>query len=175
MKKISKLIKKSTVTFALLALIAGSFGLTSVAHANTVAPNWNATGSYVIDMQYNGTSNPHDMSLVQDSSGNLTGSGGSPAGANVYTWTITSGSVSGDAINITANYTATADAVTPQTVLNLIGTIAGDGTISGTWSDNYQGGARAGTFSTTTGKALSLSASLAAQDFGVMNVSNVKG
>jgi len=64
------------------------------------------------------------MSLVQDSSGNLTGNGGSPAGANVYTWAITSGSVSGNAINITANYTATADAVTPQTVLNLTGTIA---------------------------------------------------
>ena len=181
MNKTLKLVKNTIATSTLLALTVGSFGMAfiGVAHATapsiSIAPNWNTTGSYVIDMTYNGTDNPHDMTLVQDNSGNLTGNGGSPAGANVYTWTITSGSVSGDAINIVANYTATADAVTPQTVLDLTGTIASGGLISGTWSDNYQGGARTGSFSTTSGNAILLGTSLVAQDFGVMDVSNVKG
>ena len=179
MHKTLKLVKNTIAMSTLLALTVGSFGLAFIgtAHASPIptAPNWNATGSYVIDMTYNGTDNPHDMTLVQDNSGNLTGNGGSPAGANVYTWTITSGSVSGNSINIVADYTATADAVTPQTVLDLTGTIAAGGLISGTWSDNYQGGARTGSFSTTSGNAILLGTSLVAQDFGVMDVSNVKG
>ena len=40
------------------------------------------------------------------------------------------------------NYTATADAVEPQTTMNVTGTIASDGSMSGTWTDNYQAGER---------------------------------
>ncbi len=130
------------------------------------APNWNVTGNYVINMNYLGTDYPHDMSLTQDSSGNITGHGGSPAGANVYTWVVNSGTVSGNTIDFTANYTATADAVTPQTTMHIVGTIA-SGTISGTWSDNYQGGTRAGTWVTATGTPSSII--LSAEDFGVVN------
>ena len=131
-------------------------------------PNWDTTGSYVVKMSYLGTDYPHDMILSQDSSGNLTGSGGSPAGANVYTWVITSGSISGNTINFLANYTATPDAVTPQTTMHVVGTIASDGTISGTWSDNYQGGSRSGDLSTLSGQAVLLG-TLTAEDFGVVN------
>ncbi len=138
------------------------------------APYWNTTGSYVISMVYNSMPYAHDMVLTQDGSGNLTGHGGSPAGSNVYTWVIDSGSVSGNTINFNAHYTATADAVTPLTTLTVTGTIAPNGSMSGNWSDNYQGGARSGTWTSTTGNAVALG-SLAAQDFGVMNVSGVKG
>lgn len=117
------------------------------------ATTWDTTGSYIVNMNYQGGDYPHDMSLVQDGAGNLTGNGGSPAGANTYTWVINSGTVVGDAINFTANYTATEDAVTPQTVLTVAGTIAEDGTISGTWSDNYAGGERSGMLSTISGAA----------------------
>jgi hypothetical protein len=123
-----------------------------VVQANA-ATTWNTTGDYVVNMNYLGTDYSHDMSLVQDSLGNLTGNGGSPAGSSTYTWVINSGTVDGDSINFTANYTATADAVTPQTVLTVAGIIAEDGTISGTWSDNYAGGERAGTLSTVSGSA----------------------
>ena len=178
MKKEIAIITKSTTVFVLAALFVSSFGAAFVpkAHA-TMLPNWNVTGNYVVDMKYNDTDNLHDVSLIQDGSGNLTGSGGSPSGANTYTWALTSGTVSGDSVTVVANYTATADAVTPQTVLNLTGTIASDGTLSGTWSDNYQAGTRTGTFSTTKGAAVSMvqSSTLSAQDFGVMDVSNVKG
>ncbi len=138
-----------------------------VNHAQASIPTWDATGNYVINMEYLGTQYPHDMVLTQDSSGNLTGYGGSPVGANVYTWVITSGTVSGNSIDFLANYTATTDAVTPQTVLHVNGIVT-SGTINGTWSDNYQGGTRTGVISTVSGAALPLG-TLAGEDFGVVN------
>ncbi len=134
----------------------------------TVAPSWDATGHYTIAFDYGGTPYSHDMDLVQDSSGSLTGSGGSPVGAHTYHWVLNSGSVEGNTINFSANYTASADAVTPLTVLNVTGTVAPNGTMSGTWSDNYQGGSRSGTWTTTAGAPLSLG-TLSAEDFGVVN------
>ena len=97
------------------------------------------------------------MSLVQDGLGNLTGNGGSPAGGPyAYTWALTSGSVAGDSIDFLANYTTGADAVTPLTTMHVMGTVAPDGSMSGTWSDNYQGGNRTGTWMTTSGKAVAI-------------------
>lgn len=141
--------------------------------ALAVAPTWDTTGSYEIDMEYLGTDYPHDMALAQDDLGNLTGNGGSPAGANAYLWTINSGTVDGNSIAFTADYTATPDAVTPQTTLVVEGTIALDGTMSGTWSDNYAEGDRSGTWMTTSGEASeipdTLLGSLAAEDFGIVS------
>lgn len=126
--------------------------------ASAAAPNWDTTGSYVIDMEYLGPTYSHDMVLTQDGLGNLTGSGGHPAGGpHTYTWVIDpTSNVDADAIYITAHYTASADAVTPLTTLLINGTIAPDGTMSGTWSDNYQGGARAGTWESTSGNAMEI-------------------
>jgi len=140
---------------AMFAILAAPLGLPLITQA-AVVPNWNTTGTYVIAFDYLGTSYAHDMVLTQDGLGNLTGQGGSPVGANVYTWNLTLGSVSGDNIDFLANYTATADAVTPQTTMHVIGTVALNGTMSGTWSDNYQGGVRTGTWSTTSGAAVAI-------------------
>ncbi len=151
------------------ALLVLTFTMFSFAYnVQAATPTWDATGSYVINMEYLGTQYPHDMTLTQDGLGNLTGNGGSPAGANTYTWVLTSGSVSANVIDFTANYTATPDAVTPQTVLHVTGAIANDGTISGTWSDNYQGSSRSGAISTVSGSVNALG-TLAAEDFGVVN------
>ncbi len=118
------------------------------------APAWNTSGSWVLAFDYLGTPYPHDMTLVQDVDGNLTGNGGNPAGgAHVYTWVITSGSVNDSTIDFYADYTASADAVVPQTTMHVTGTIAADGTMSGTWTDNYQGGVRGGTWTSTSGVA----------------------
>lgn len=153
---------------AMLAALAVPVGMASLAAAAHIS--WNTTGNYVVAMNYLGTDYSHDMMLTQNASGTISGSGGSPAGANVYTWVITSGTTTGNTIDLTANYTATGDAVTPQTVLHILGTIASNGSISGTWSDNYQGGARSGTWMTTTGTATPIAtSSLAAEDFGVVN------
>ncbi|MDD5069003.1 MAG: hypothetical protein PHN89_05425, partial [Candidatus Pacebacteria bacterium] len=159
--------KKTIAKIALIGTLLAP--LAFALPVGAAAPNWNATGNYVVAFNYLGTDYAHDMTLTQDNTGNLTGNGGSPVGANVYTWVITSGTVSGDTINFYANYTATADAVTPQTTMHVSGTIASNGTMSGTWSDNYQGGSRAGTFMTTSGTATALPGSLAAEDFGVVN------
>lgn len=136
--------------------------------ALALTPTWDVSGNYVINMEYLGTQYAHDMVLSQDNMGNVTGSGGSPSGANTYMWTITSGTMSGNTLDFMAKYTATADAVTPQTTMHVVGTVANDGTISGTWSDNYQGGARSGTFTTVSGGADSMG-TLNAEDFGVVN------
>ncbi len=166
MKQVSKnkLLQRVSIVGSIMAIAIIVF-VGGTRAANASVPTWNATGSYVIAMNYLGNDYAHDMTLTQDNLGNLTGNGGSPAGSNVYTWTITSGTVSGTSIDFSANYTATADAVTPQTVMNVSGTIAPDGTMAGTWSDNYQGGARAGTWTTVSGTAVLLSA----EDFGVVN------
>ncbi len=161
MKKIFS-IGSSVTAIALLLVL--SFGM--IAEAAT--PTVNVTGNYVVNMEYLGSNYAHDMSLTQDGSGNVTGNGGSPSGANTYAWSVTSGTVSGNAIDFLANYTATPDAVTPQTVLHVMGTVAANGTISGTWSDNYQGGSRSGAFTSTSGTA-ALLGSLNAEDFGVVN------
>ena len=143
------------------------FGLALMASAADI-PEWDTTGNYVVNMDYLGSDYAHDMTLVQDGTGNLTGNGGHPVVTPTYTWVVTSGTVAGDSIDFLANYTATADAVTPQTVLHVVGTVALDGTMSGTWSDNYQGGVRTGTWETVSGTALPLGA-LAAEDFGVVS------
>ena len=125
-----------------------------VSAAFAAAPLWDATGAYQVAFNYLGSDYGHDMNLTQDNAGALTGNGGSPIGANTYTWVITSGSVSGNTIDFYANYTATADAVTPQTTMHVTGVIANDGTMTGTWSDNYQNGDRSGTWKTTSGAAV---------------------
>lgn len=156
-----------------IALFIIPLALVSPTEAATI-PAWNTTGNYTVDIEYLGSDYAHSMSLNQDSLGNITGSGGSPAGAEIYAWTITSGSVSDDAINFLAKYTATNDAVVPQTTLHMIGTIAHDGTISGTWSDNYQGVNRSGSWHTTSGAAIPLG-TLSAEDFGVVNYNTGSG
>lgn len=162
MKKILSLFISLSTAFASFAFVMPVFA---------AAPTFDTTGSYVVAMEYLGTDYPHDMTLVQDGLGNLAGNGGSPAGANTYLWTVNSGVVDGNTIAFTADYTATPDAVTPQTTIVADGVIALDGTTSGTWSDNYDGGERAGTWMTTSGSASEipeiLLGSLAAEDFGV--------
>lgn len=147
---------KKTLTMILGAsTVFYTFAFALVMPVLAIAPNWDTTGDYIVAMEYLGSDYSHDVSLAQDEIGNLTGSGGSPAGGNTYSWTITDGTVSGDTIQFTANYTASPDAVDPQTTLVVEGTIAEDGSMSGTWSDNYAGETRTGTWSTSEGVATS--------------------
>lgn len=164
MKTFTESTKKIMAVFALVALTASSFGGAALKIANA-ATDWDVSGNYVFAINYEGTDYNHDVSLTQAGDDSLTGSGTSGA----YAWTITSGSVTDDSLEFDANYTASPDAVTPQTVLHVEGTIAEDGSLSGTWSDNYQGGERSGTWESTSGMASGLAGSLAAEDFGVVD------
>jgi hypothetical protein len=170
--KITRFFQQSLSVVVMLALVFGSMNFATlrmpVAYAQT-SPLWDTTGNYVLALNYLGTDYLHDMTLTQNATGTLSGSGGSPSGANVYTWVLTSGAVSGNTIDFLANYTGTPDAVTPQTVMHATGTIALDGSMSGTWSDNYAAGVRSGTWHSTVGVAHTLLATLAPEDFGVVN------
>jgi hypothetical protein len=136
---------------AALFLLSASIALPASA---APVPYWDTEGNYVVDFEYQGNFYSHDMTLQQDNAGTLLGEGGYPAGgSHVYSWEIDSGQVSGNDLNFVAHYTASADAVTPLTILHATGTVASDGTMSGTWSDNYQGGSREGTWSTASGTA----------------------
>lgn len=131
--------------------------------AFAATPPWDVTGTYVATFVLSGDY-AHDMSLTQDAEGNVTGLGGYPAGgAYTYSWHVTSGTVAGDQLNLTAVY----DLGAPGTIMHMQGTIAADGTISGVWDDDLSGG-RNGTWSTTAGAATAV-ADLAAEDFGVVD------
>lgn len=145
---------KQTLSILLgVSTILASFAFALILPAFATTPDWDTTGNYIVDMEYQGSDYSHDVTLVQNESGELSGNGGSPAGANTYLWTIEDGMVSGNSIEFTAYYTATPDAVTPQTIIEVVGTIADNGSMSGTWSDNYEGGNRSGTWNTTSGTA----------------------
>ncbi len=164
MTMIQKMRVQGAVGVSLLAaLFIGVF------YAQAAPPAYDVSGAYVTTFNYLGSDYAHDMTLVQSATGTLSGNGGSPVGANVYTWVVTGGTVSGNVVDFYANYTATADAVTPLTTMHVIGTVATTGVISGTWSDNYQGGTRTGTWTTSSGTAQALVGTLAAEDFSVVN------
>jgi hypothetical protein len=160
--------KNTLAKLTIASLLAIPLGFAVPANAATV-PYWDVSGDYVITFEYEGNDHGHDVSLSQDASGDLSGNGGSPAGgAHTYTWVVDSGEVSGDDVSFTAHYTASADAVTPLTVMEVTGEIEADGSMSGTWTDNYQGGSRQGEWSVASGTADLLGA-LNAEDFGVVD------
>lgn len=160
-------LKQNFTKAFMLTMLALPVSLSLPAQAAT---SWDVTDNYVVNMNYLGTDYAHDMNLVQDSLDNLTGNGGSPSGANVYTWVIATGTVTGTSVDFWANYTATADAVTPLTRMHVLGTIdMTDGSLSGTWSDNYQGGSQSGTWESISGNATQTEAVLHAEDFGVVD------
>lgn len=139
--------KKFISIFVLFSILIAPIRIPT---AEAVA-NWDTTGSYVFRFNYEGGDYDHNVILSQTGD-QVTGTGSH----NAYAWTITpAGVVSGDNINLTAQYTASADAVTPLTTMNITGTIAPGGTMSGTWTDNYQGTERSGTWMTTSGNAVS--------------------
>lgn len=141
------------VSLATFVLLSGVVAVPAFAKVDRVPGPlvygpWNVSGDWVFDYHYGSSVNLHDMTLVQDEAGSLTGSGGAFSGSlpYQYPWTIVDGSVNGDAINITANYD-----LLPCS-FSLEGTIHTNGTMSGTWEDNCFG-TRNGTWSTTEGEA----------------------
>lgn len=156
-----------------LSIIGTSFSFGAPTFA--AAPTFNTTGEYVVALEYLGFDYTHDMTLVQDTLGHLTGSGNSPAGSNTYPWTISTGTVSTNTIAFTADYTPLPGELFPPLSLAVIGTIAVDGSMAGTWSNAYSGGVRTGTWMTTSGNAtqtvptMTASSTLAADDFGVVS------
>ncbi len=136
--------KRITLAIAVLALLFSFSGATAEA---TTTPTWDATGAWNISFDYLGASYMHDMTLVQDSTGSVTGLGGYPAGGpHTYTWMIDTGTMSGNFMHLNTHYTL--GAVCTMTIDGLVATTTGN--MSGTWSDNC-GGSRSGTWVSTSG------------------------
>lgn len=121
----------------------------SNAYTPYVFTGWNVAGPWVVSFEYEGNYYAHDMALTQNGSA-LGGNGGYPSGGPFsYEWTIATGTIIGTSIDFYADYTVGAIGTT----MHVTGTILPDGSMSGTWSDNF-GGTRTGTWSTTSGQAV---------------------
>jgi len=138
----------SAITLAVGSGAGMSFALLGTTHA-APPPAWNANGTYTIDFEYLGGHYVHDaMVSGQNATGDSTVSGGYPAGGPyAYAWN-GAANVSSNTVMLAVDYTVGA----PGTHMDMTGTVAPDGSMSGTWTDNF-GGSRAGTWTTATGHA----------------------
>lgn len=99
-------------------------------YTSSVNYNWNVSGTWNFDVDSTvwGGTYPKTMTITQDSSGNITGTGNNVPPGN--TWSVT-GSVSGNSINFSLAY----DAPMAGYVATFNGNIDLGGALSGTWSD----------------------------------------
>jgi hypothetical protein len=135
------------------SLIAGLFVFVAlISPVFAVAP-WNVSGNYEVTFFLTGDTTPYTHHVTLSQTGiTVTGDGGYPAiGSESHHWNITSGTVTTNTINLTANY----DLGAVGTTMSMTGTIASDGTVTGTWSDNFEG-SRSGTWSITKGVSVPL-------------------
>ena len=134
------------MSFKRLGALILALGLLSAivpATALGISGSWDVNGTYAVDVTWDqdpapGTVYPETLILTQ--------SGGAITGTSLclICFTITGGSVVGDAITIIA---------TSPWTLTLTGTIALDGSMSGNWADGAGGSGRTGTWATTSGEA----------------------
>lgn len=134
-------------------IVAAVLFVSSAAMPAGAAAPWNVSGTYeftfLLDGDVSNTPYVHHVTLAQTGS-TVTGDGGFPAtGGDTYHWNITSGTQTGDGLNLTALY----DLGATGTVMHLTGTIAPSGAVSGTWDDDF-GGSRTGTWSITKGASI---------------------
>ncbi len=105
--------------------------------------NWDITGEWVLEFDYLGSLYIHDMTIVDNT---FTGTGGYPSeGPYTITWIVT-GTINGDDIEMTIDYDSSSYYV------DAVGTIAQDGTMSGTWSNPSQSGEWESTEGVATGE-----------------------
>ena len=108
-------------------------------------PEWYLTGDWVLAFEY-GNLYIHDMTVTDQTAGTFSGTGvwqDNP----LYTWTVV-GSVIGDGVSFTIDYDPTNP--NPDYQVSVSGTIASDGTMSGSWSSNM---GQSGLWESTEGNA----------------------
>lgn len=93
-------------------------------------PEWSLIGDWGLEFDFGGTLYLHDMSITDEDDVSFSGTG-----SNSDTWVVTgTKNAGGTSISMTIDYDGSSYYV------NAIGTIAEDGTISGTWSNPSQSG-----------------------------------
>jgi hypothetical protein len=112
-----------------------------------VFTGWDVTGTFAINVNYLAVDYPETLILTQ-AGNSITGvslNTAPPAPASAFT--IISGSVSGNSVDILADHDPSSLQV------RLLGSIASDGSMSGTWAD-LAPGARTGTWASSSGRAV---------------------
>ena len=109
---------------------------------------WNVAGNWIINVEYSGTNYPENLVLAQTGTGITGTSLNTIPPANGSAFTVIGGSVTGNAINFDAKQDA------GSVVVHFSGTIAVDGSMSGSWADTAGGLNRTGTWASTNGKAI---------------------
>lgn len=133
---------------AAILLIGAAAPLIAQSAVQALPANWNVNGNYRVDFVYGGSHNPYDLALSGQIGNSFNVTGNYPSGGPyTYGWT-GNGTVSGNSVTMSVNYVLGA----VGTHMDMSGTIAANGTMSGSWTDNY-GGSRNGTWSTTSGAA----------------------
>jgi hypothetical protein len=155
-RRIEKIKTKTFITLSAVGLLVGSGGLslalTTTAEA-LAPPAWSLNGAYTLDFELSGSHYVHDATIAgQNNAGNFTVGGGYPAGGTYSTAWNGTGHVHNSAVTLSVDYTLGA----PSTHMNMVGTISATGTLSGTWSDNYQG-TRSGTWTSVISSAKQVS------------------
>ncbi len=148
--------KKNITKISLIAMSMLPLFIALPAMASAPA-SWNTTGSYGINVNYLSVDYPETLVLTQSGS-NITGTSLDTVPPS-SPFTVTGGSVSGNNIDI--------DASQGSLSIHMTGTIALNGSMSGTWAD-ITPGTRVGTWVSTSGAAIPLGL-LDAEDFGVVN------
>lgn len=133
-----------------LTLALGLLGAIPATGLAAGSSYWNVAGTYNVNVEYLGVTYPETLVLTQAGAGTITGvSLGAPCSPSCANFTITSGSVVGDAITMVA---------TSPFALTLSGLIAADGSMTGTWADGAGGMGRTGKWATISGAAAFLTA-----------------
>ena len=134
---LTKVKTRLAIAFSILGLgasgIVGSMAIFGSAHALT-PPTWDAKAPTSIDFTCGGGLYPHTLATVTEdnTNGNLTGTGSYDVDTS-YTWNMT-GNTTGNTVTMQILYTGTS----AGTIYNLTGTIASDGSVSGTADSNCQ-------------------------------------
>lgn len=106
--------------------------------------NWDITGDWVLEFDYHDSLYIHDMKVIDNT---FVGTGGYPSDSDPYsiTWTV-AGTIDGDNIEMRIDYDHNSYYV------DVVGTIAQDGTMSGTWNNVGQSGTWASSSGVATGE-----------------------
>jgi hypothetical protein len=144
--------KIMAITVALALVLTLVF---AVAGPVAASPVWNVSGTWQINVIYNSTTYPEILSLTQSGSA-ITGVYIDTIPPGSY-FAITTGSVSGNHVVI--------DGTQGGLTVELLGDIANDGSMGGTWSD-IVGGSRTGSWHTTSGTATQIADNGGAQITG---------
>jgi hypothetical protein len=114
-------------------------------YAKYVEKDWVVTRTWGINVEYQGGNYPETLVLDQNETLITSGSLDTDPPALASHFDVAGGSVIGNKINIEAN--------NGSLYLHMVGTIAPDGTMSGTWADKAPG-TRTGTWASTSGAAV---------------------